>query len=276
MLIWIFAGVIVIFSIIVILFTIYELIGLEYKFLMKDLKNHIPESFFLTFLLNDYGHAILPLNRHAFDVVKETYITPDTINTKLFDYLYKDKWKLNPVIQRLLIYYQSKELLGNHRVHPLFEIINRCNRNITNSPDIICSYLNKSRVSDEIRAKKWFMLVDSGDLTLNQMSNKLYIFLRSSEYSTNREIIRLLQYYQTKHLHQPPTIVKSTPQKIKEKTKETTPIDSSLCCVCIDKKPNIVFISCGHMACCTHCSTPLKKCPICRATIIKKQPVYVV
>ena len=47
--------------------------------------------------------------------------------------------------------------------------------------------------------------------------------------------------------------------------------EQSECKICMDKPMNIVFTSCGHMACCDVCCHAVDKCPICRAPFTKEQ-----
>lgn len=45
---------------------------------------------------------------------------------------------------------------------------------------------------------------------------------------------------------------------------------ASECVVCMDRRPEVVFLTCGHVCTCSICSQPLNDCPICRQTIIQK------
>uniref|UniRef100_A0A1D1XC26 RING-type E3 ubiquitin transferase n=1 Tax=Anthurium amnicola TaxID=1678845 RepID=A0A1D1XC26_9ARAE len=40
-----------------------------------------------------------------------------------------------------------------------------------------------------------------------------------------------------------------------------------LCVICLEHEYNAVFVPCGHMCCCTHCSSHLHNCPLCRRRI---------
>lgn len=42
------------------------------------------------------------------------------------------------------------------------------------------------------------------------------------------------------------------------------------CVVCLDRQCDIVFVPCGHMCCCSVCSSSLTECPMCRSNIIQK------
>lgn len=49
---------------------------------------------------------------------------------------------------------------------------------------------------------------------------------------------------------------------------------SEECCVCMDAFPNSVFLDCGHISACFKCAQKLKKCPQCRATIVRCIKTY--
>lgn len=40
-----------------------------------------------------------------------------------------------------------------------------------------------------------------------------------------------------------------------------------LCVICLEQEYNAVFVQCGHMCCCTTCSSQLTNCPLCRRRI---------
>lgn len=40
-----------------------------------------------------------------------------------------------------------------------------------------------------------------------------------------------------------------------------------LCVICLEEEYNSVFVPCGHMCCCTRCSSHLTNCPLCRRRI---------
>ncbi|KAL2598938.1 hypothetical protein AAZV13_10G022600 [Glycine max] len=42
-----------------------------------------------------------------------------------------------------------------------------------------------------------------------------------------------------------------------------------LCVICLEQEYNAVFVPCGHMCCCTACSSHLTNCPLCRRQIEK-------
>lgn len=41
----------------------------------------------------------------------------------------------------------------------------------------------------------------------------------------------------------------------------------ALCIICLEQEYNVVFVPCGHMCCCTSCSSRLSECPLCRRHI---------
>ncbi|XP_059149917.1 E3 ubiquitin-protein ligase LRSAM1-like isoform X2 [Physella acuta] len=45
---------------------------------------------------------------------------------------------------------------------------------------------------------------------------------------------------------------------------------NSECAICLDKQSNIIFLTCGHVCCCSTCALPVKECPLCRANISAK------
>jgi len=42
------------------------------------------------------------------------------------------------------------------------------------------------------------------------------------------------------------------------------------CVICLDASSSIIFLSCGHMCCCSSCSESLQQCPMCRLPISQK------
>lgn len=56
-------------------------------------------------------------------------------------------------------------------------------------------------------------------------------------------------------------------------TKRDRPMPD-ICVICLEQKYNSVFLQCGHMCCCTTCSSPLTNCPLCRKRIEKVVKVY--
>ncbi|XP_007050690.2 PREDICTED: E3 ubiquitin-protein ligase SP1 [Theobroma cacao] len=47
-----------------------------------------------------------------------------------------------------------------------------------------------------------------------------------------------------------------------------------LCVICLEQEYNAVFIQCGHMCCCTTCSSHLTNCPLCRRRIDQVVKVF--
>jgi len=48
------------------------------------------------------------------------------------------------------------------------------------------------------------------------------------------------------------------------------------CCLCWERKKNVVLLWCGHVCVCLFCSQHLKECPICSKGIEKAQKIYIV
>ncbi|KAG0555802.1 hypothetical protein M758_11G003500 [Ceratodon purpureus] len=47
-----------------------------------------------------------------------------------------------------------------------------------------------------------------------------------------------------------------------------------LCVICLEQEYNAVFVPCGHMCCCTSCSSQLTNCPLCRRHIDQVVKTY--
>jgi len=69
---------------------------------------------------------------------------------------------------------------------------------------------------------------------------------------------------------------------ISKTTPETTPSppreiseDPSECVVCMDNKPCVVIVACGHLVLCEECCNSLNSCPICRKEFTKEQCIKV-
>ena len=43
--------------------------------------------------------------------------------------------------------------------------------------------------------------------------------------------------------------------------------DERMCKICLDAESVVVFLPCGHRACCSPCALALATCPICRTRI---------
>ena len=52
------------------------------------------------------------------------------------------------------------------------------------------------------------------------------------------------------------------------------PIQDKLCCVCLDKRIQVVVIPCGHACMCRKCAYRVNKCPVCRLDIKAQQRFY--
>lgn len=46
--------------------------------------------------------------------------------------------------------------------------------------------------------------------------------------------------------------------------------DTQECNICMSEDKSIVFVPCGHYCCCNDCSSKIKICPMCRASISQK------
>ncbi|KAK9161377.1 hypothetical protein Syun_007718 [Stephania yunnanensis] len=46
-----------------------------------------------------------------------------------------------------------------------------------------------------------------------------------------------------------------------------SPAMPALCVICLEQEYNAVFVPCGHMCCCTSCSSQLTSCPLCRRRV---------
>ncbi len=53
-----------------------------------------------------------------------------------------------------------------------------------------------------------------------------------------------------------------------------TNIEAEQCTICLNNKKRIAF-GCGHICSCNECSLRLEKCPLCRAEINVRNPVYI-
>ncbi|XP_057850218.1 E3 ubiquitin-protein ligase SP1 isoform X2 [Cryptomeria japonica] len=47
-----------------------------------------------------------------------------------------------------------------------------------------------------------------------------------------------------------------------------------MCVICLEQEYNAVFVPCGHMCCCTSCSSHLSSCPLCRRRIQQVVKTY--
>ena len=60
----------------------------------------------------------------------------------------------------------------------------------------------------------------------------------------------------------------------REKKKLEENRSSGECCVCLEERPLMVFIPCGHAACCLSCGAACEICPICKGSISARSPIY--
>lgn len=68
-----------------------------------------------------------------------------------------------------------------------------------------------------------------------------------------------------------PTVVPSAPPLESIEVHEESP-----CVICMEAKRDVIFLVCGHVCCCSNCSTGLKDCPMCRQTIVKAVKMFMV
>lgn len=60
----------------------------------------------------------------------------------------------------------------------------------------------------------------------------------------------------------------------KKLKRETELPDATLCRICYDSKFDIVFLPCGHVNSCAKCSSALRRCPLCQASIKESKKIY--
>ena len=46
------------------------------------------------------------------------------------------------------------------------------------------------------------------------------------------------------------------------------------CIVCMEARPEVVFVPCGHLVCCVGCAEQVVSCPSCRAEIAQRVRTY--
>lgn len=48
-----------------------------------------------------------------------------------------------------------------------------------------------------------------------------------------------------------------------------------VCVICLDSVPNVLFLPCRHLKCCSTCSVSTDNCPVCRAKIVDKIKAFI-
>ena len=51
-------------------------------------------------------------------------------------------------------------------------------------------------------------------------------------------------------------------------------LESRTCKVCYKEDSCVVFVPCGHLACCHECGTKVKRCPVCRSFVKERIRSY--
>ena len=66
----------------------------------------------------------------------------------------------------------------------------------------------------------------------------------------------------------------TTEQSTEAPPEDDEPLSQRLCCVCLDRRIQVVVIPCGHACMCRKCSFRVHKCPVCRLDIQAQQRFY--
>lgn len=78
-----------------------------------------------------------------------------------------------------------------------------------------------------------------------------------------------------KNAHTDPSLTEKLLQTVTPMTEEgKDQQEPKVCTVCMDRPIEVVFLECGHMACCKECSPKMTNCPICRNKIVRCIQVF--
>jgi hypothetical protein len=65
------------------------------------------------------------------------------------------------------------------------------------------------------------------------------------------------------------------PTKIERVQEPATSNKENKCCICTDKKRDVLFLPCRHMSCCKDCSEKFTKCPLCKTIINQRIDILI-
>lgn len=223
----------------------------------------------------DTGLSFVLLSRHR--IISPTYICNSLIDYLRFNHLN------NTAVQRLICFYNRHNV--NCKIEPtlfyknLYQCYNSPIRDLAtrflqnHQNFIIGSSINSipETVSSDSTSTSyhWFRLIDLNLISPNHIDDLLYRVL-SHDNNRDSTIEQLISRYPRPS---PPVYIKPKPQ-FKEQKQKSKVVSQSTCCICLDKEPNIIFMSCFHFVTCQSCSNNIETCPICRLKINKKQIVY--
>lgn len=222
----------------------------------------------------DTGLSFILLSRHR--LITQTYICSSLMDYLCFNHLDKT------AVQRLICFYNKHKV--NCTIEPslFYKHLYKCYYHLISdsAADFLQNHQNfvigsghhqsiPEPVSSDSKSTSyyWFRLIDLNFISPDHIDPSLYCFLSPNVYS---QIQELLSMYPEPN---PPVYTKPKPQFKKQK-QESKVVSQSTCCICLDKEPNIIFMSCFHFVTCQSCSNNIETCPICRLKINKKQIVY--